>query len=71
METEEILREIGMKLRKVRIERGHTSYEKFCYEHGLSKVQYHNMEKGKGYNITSLIRVLKIHDLTLKEFFSL
>lgn len=69
---EEVLIEIGERLRKLRQERGYTSYESFAIEHSLSRMQYWRIEKGQtNITIRSLKRILDIHGITLEEFFSI
>lgn len=68
----DVLRNIGIRLTKLRIEKGFTSYEKFAVEYGLSRMHYWKMEKGQ-VNITvrSLLHLLSIHKLSIEEFFAL
>jgi transcriptional regulator with XRE-family HTH domain len=65
-----LLKKIGLKLTQLRIKNGHKSYETFASDHGLSRMQYWRIEKGKT-NLTmkSLVRILKIHKISLEEFF--
>jgi transcriptional regulator with XRE-family HTH domain len=72
METEkEILERIGKKLRKLRLKKGYKSHEIFAYDHEISRVHYWRMEKGEtNITIKSLLRVLAIHKLSIKDFFS-
>jgi len=65
------LKKIRERLEKLRIKKGYTSYESFAVDNGLSRMQYWRMEKGKT-NLTmrSLIVVLKIHKVSLEDFFS-
>lgn len=72
-ETEEIdprIKAIGRKLRKLRLETGSKNYEHFAFDHDLSRVQYHRIEKGTNFTITYFLKILDIHKLTLTEFFS-
>ncbi len=61
---------IGERLAKLRLQNGYKSYETFAEAHQISRMQYWRIEKGKT-NLTmkSLIRILAIYNLTLKEFF--
>jgi transcriptional regulator with XRE-family HTH domain len=61
---------IGEKLRKLRKENGYTNYITFADENGLDKSQYWRLEAGIGFNIKSLIRILDIHKVSLREFFA-
>ena len=68
--VEELLEEIGERLRELRKDKGYSSAESFAYNHDLPRVHYWRMEKGK-VNITlkSLLRILSIHGVTVEEFF--
>ena len=70
--VEELLEEIGERLRELRKDKGYSSAESFAYDHDLPRVHYWRMEKGK-VNITlkSLLRILSIHGITVEEFFQL
>jgi transcriptional regulator with XRE-family HTH domain len=65
------LKLIGEKLAELRRKKGYSSHESFAYDFELPRVQYWRMEKGKS-NITikSLLRIMEIHSLSLKEFFN-
>lgn len=69
-EKEELIK-IGERLQQLRIKNGYGSYEDFAIKNGLSRMQYWRIEKGKT-NLTfrSLIVLLKIHQISLDDFFS-
>lgn len=60
---------IGKNIKNLRINAGYKSYEVFAWENNLSRIQYWKMEKGTNCTLKSLHKVLKIHNLTYKEFF--
>lgn len=60
---------IGEKLKKLRIEKGYTSYEQFAIAHDLHAAYYWNIEKGRNISIDYLQNLLEIHGLTFEEFF--
>lgn len=60
---------ISQRLRQLRMAKGYSSAEIFAYEHDLNRSSYWRMEKGYNITVLSLLRVLDIHGLTLKEFF--
>lgn len=64
------LEQIGLRIKELRLNKGYSSAEIFAYEHGLNRVSYWRMEKGCNITLTSLLRILDIHDITLQEFFS-
>ena len=64
------LRAVGEKIKRLRVERGYSSYENFAFDHGLPRVGYGRHEKGANLTMASLLRILDIHGVTLREFFS-
>lgn len=60
---------IGEKLKELRIAKGYTSYEYFAFENNLNRSQYGTYERGRNMNLTTLVKILAIHGLTIKEFF--
>jgi transcriptional regulator with XRE-family HTH domain len=71
MQEAKELKKIGENLKKLRIENGYSSYEKFAIENELSRMHYWRIEEGRT-NITlrSLINILNIHKISLEKFFS-
>ncbi len=64
------LKKIGNKLKKLRIKKGFSSYEKFAVEYELSRMHYWRIEEGKtNITIRSLIIILNIHKISLEKFF--
>ncbi|MDO1451076.1 XRE family transcriptional regulator [Rhodocytophaga aerolata] len=61
--------QIAAKIKRLRIEKGYSSYEKFAYDHDLPRVGYGNHEKGTNFTFASLLRILDIHNISMKEFF--
>ena len=68
---DEIISLLGQSLVELRIAKGYSSYENFAYEHGLSRMQYYQMEKGTNCTLKSLVRVLNAHELDIFMFFSM
>ncbi len=68
-ELNSITDSIGQRLKSLRLDAGYKSYEVFAWENNLSRIQYWKMEKGTNCTLKSLFKVLKIHNLTYKEFF--
>ena len=63
--------EISKTLKQMRINAGYTSYENFAVAKGLKRMQYWRMEKGTNFTMTSLLRILDAHGVTLNDFFSI
>jgi len=66
-----ILGKIGLTIKELRIKKGFTSYEKFALEYELDRKQYWRIEKGTNLTVKTLLKILVIHQLTLKAFFEL
>ncbi|MEQ9230483.1 MAG: XRE family transcriptional regulator [Cyclobacteriaceae bacterium] len=61
---------IGAKLKKMRIDAGYTSYVDFAIKNNLDSKQTWRLEEGQAnFTITSLLRVLDIHKVSLEDFF--
>ena len=61
---------IASKLKRLRLQKGYTSYETFAYDHELPRVQYWRMEIGTNFTIKNLLKILDIHQISIEEFFS-
>lgn len=68
----DVLIEIGLRLKKLREDKGFSSYERFAIEYDLSRMHYWKIEKGLA-NITirTLLNILNIHNIKIEEFFSI
>jgi transcriptional regulator with XRE-family HTH domain len=67
--TKEQLKNLGNRLRELRIAKGFTNYEQFAYEHNIPRAQYGRYERGEDLRFSSLLKVLKALDVSLEEFF--
>jgi transcriptional regulator with XRE-family HTH domain len=66
------LKDIGAKLAELRKKKGYTSHESFAYDHDIPRMHYWRIENGKtNLTIRSLLKILAIHNMSLKEFFDL
>ena len=74
MKTEhdvDVLKRIGERIKNLRIKSGYTSSETFSVKNDLSRVHYGRIEKGTtNITISSLVRILNIHGVTIEEFFT-
>jgi transcriptional regulator with XRE-family HTH domain len=61
---------LGMRLAHMREEKGYQTLKAFAERYDLPQVQYWRIENGKA-NITikTLVNILKIHNLSLRDFF--
>lgn len=63
---EELLKDIGLRLKKLREDSGSSSYEKFAFDNDFSRMHYWQIEKGKvNITIKTLNKILNIHDIEL------
>jgi transcriptional regulator with XRE-family HTH domain len=69
MKAEIALKKIGIRLREIRRLKGHSSYEYFAYEFDMNKITLKNMEQGKNFEISTLLKVLEILEVSPEEFF--
>jgi transcriptional regulator with XRE-family HTH domain len=69
IELNELHQKIGAELKRMRLLAGFSSYEVFADKNKLSKIQYFKMEKGTNFTLKSLDRILKIHDISIINFF--
>lgn len=67
--TEESLKKLGDRLRVIRKEKGYKNHEKFAYDSDISRSQYGRYEKGTDMRISSLLKILHVHKMSLSEFF--
>ena len=63
------IKAIAERIKDLRIKAGYTSYEQFALAKGIERKQYWRLEKGKNFMITSLLRIIDIHDMSLSDFF--
>lgn len=61
---------IASKLKQMRIDAGFTSYENFANAKDLDRKQYWRIENGANITISTLIKVLELHKVSMKDFFS-
>lgn len=61
---------ISKKLKYLRIDAGYSNYEDFAHDADIARAQYGTYEKGANLMITTLIKILKHHKMTLSDFFS-
>ncbi|GAB5529132.1 MAG: hypothetical protein Roseis3KO_09090 [Roseivirga sp.] len=68
--TKAQIEQLGKRIREIRLAKGYTNYESFAYEHNIPRPQYGRYERGEDLKFSSLLKVLKGFDMSLKEFFS-
>lgn len=68
---QEILNAIGNKIQELRKTTG-LSLERFCAKNDIPRISYSNLEAGKNFHMTTLLKVLDAHPevKSLESFFS-
>ena len=64
------LEKLAGRLKHFRREAGYTNYEQFAFDNELPRAQYGRYEKGEDLRFSSLLKVLKALNISLKDFFS-
>lgn len=70
MTADDELKLIGQRIRAIRKSKGYSSYEKFANEHEIHRVQWGRYEQGLDLYTSTLIKVIKLLDVSITEFFS-
>lgn len=65
----ELNKKVAQKIRQLRIDGGYTSYETFAFDKEINRVQYWRIENGENITIRTLLKILKIHNISLSDFF--
>lgn len=67
---EDEIRQIGERIKKLRIDAGYTSYVDFAIQNDMQPKQYWRLEAGvANFTIRTLLKIIKIHGISLEEFF--
>lgn len=72
MEKEDLDRfnkQIGERIKNLRMQKGYENYEKFAYQHDLPRAQFGRYERGQDMQVSSLYKVVRAFDMTMEEFF--
>lgn len=63
----EQLKFLGAKFKELRLRSGEKSYENFASIKGLNRANYGRYEKGANLRVSTLINILKAHDISLED----
>lgn len=69
MNEDYILKKMGERLRQMRINAGHTAYDKFAFTFDFDPQTILRAEQGKNITLRTLIKILDVHNVSLGEFF--
>jgi transcriptional regulator with XRE-family HTH domain len=68
--VEKQLKNLGKRITALRKKKGFTNYEFFAYENKIGRSQYGRYERGTDMQFSSIVKLIEMHGITLKEFFS-
>ena len=60
---------IASRLKELRKEKGYSNYEHIAFELGMSRSAYWRLETGVNFEMKTLIKICKLLNVTLEEFF--
>lgn len=69
-DDEEFIQRLANRIKSLREQGGYTSYERFANAKDLPRAQVGRYEKGQDIRFTSLLKLTKALDISLKDFFS-
>ena len=69
LKKEETLKKLGARIRQLRLEKGHDSYEHFAYDNDISRSQFGKYEHGADVRFTTIIKIVNGLDISLEDFF--
>ena len=64
------LKKLGARIKALRKAKGYANYEQFAYDHNIARAQFGRYENGQNMRFSSLCKVAKAFDMTVKEFFN-
>ncbi len=64
------LKQLGNRLKQLRIQKGYSNYEYFAYEHNIGRTQYGKYETGGNIQFDTLIKIINALDISVKDFFA-
>lgn len=60
---------IAKRLKELRKSKGYSNYEHIAFELGMSRSAYWRLETGVNFELKTLIRICKLLNISLEEFF--
>lgn len=63
------LEKIAARLKEIRKEKGFKNYEHIAFELGMSRSAYWRLESGENFSLKTLVRICKLLEITLEDFF--
>ena len=69
-DSEKTLKQLGERIKELRVKKGYKSYEYFAYDHEISRAQFGRYENGQDLRFSSLLKVINALGISLEDFFS-
>lgn len=63
------LNAIANRLKELRKEKGYKNYEHIAFDLEMSRSSYWRLEQGSNFELKTLIKICKLLDVTLENFF--
>ncbi len=63
------LQTIALRLKELRKLKGYANYEHIAFELGMSRSAYWRLETGANFELKTLIKICRLLDISLEEFF--
>ena len=70
LDAEKEMKLLGLRIKELRKKKGYTSYETFANEHDIHRVQWGRYESGQDLYFSTLVKIIKVLNVTIEEFFS-
>ncbi|MNK80716.1 Helix-turn-helix domain protein [compost metagenome] len=64
------LKQLGDRIKSLRIKAGYSNYEYFAYKHEIPRSQYGRYERGEDLRYSSLVKIVRAFGISMEEFFS-
>lgn len=61
---------IADRLKQIRKEKGYNNYEHIAFDLGMSRSAYWRIESGENFSLKTLLKICKVLDITLEDFFA-
>lgn len=68
-ENQDRLKAIGKRIKELRVKAGYSSLETFANDHDLGRRNYWRLESGGNFKMSTLLRIIEIHKISLETFF--
>ncbi len=68
---DEMLIDLGIVIRKLRLDKGFRSAELFSYENNLNRTAYWRWENGQNITMKNFFRICSIHQMSPKQVFDM